>query len=236
VLLLLGPSSSFFFLLFFHRAQDPIVINIEEEDAGLAILMQDIDAVISPGANEAKLKQHSVHTLIPSLRRLFQPIQCLQKQTDIVLHTRLDKSIRLLHVQLLLQVSIEKGTVNIHLVYVPVVLSCKRKQNANGLELGHWSKHLMEVCTLSLLIALHNKASLVLGDVPSRVALVCKQHTQQEHLAILRTGHKLPDLALMDHVYLLLSSTLPHIALWMQRNVAHGEWDVRIELEACCKR
>jgi hypothetical protein len=33
-----------------------------------------------------------------------------------------------------------------HLVYVPVVLSCKRKPNANGLELGHWSKHLIEVC------------------------------------------------------------------------------------------
>jgi hypothetical protein len=70
----------------------------------------------------------------------------------------------------------EKGAVNIHLVYVPVVLSCKRKQNANRLELGHWSKHLMEVCVLLLLIASHNKASLVLGDVPSRVALVSKHH------------------------------------------------------------
>jgi hypothetical protein len=40
----------------------------------------------------------------------------------------------------------------------------------------------------------------------------------------------------MDHIYLLLSSALPHIALWMQGDIAHGKGDVRIKLKASCKR
>jgi hypothetical protein len=47
------------------------MIDIEEDNAGLTVLMQDVDAVISPGANEAKLKQDSVHALVPGLRHLF---------------------------------------------------------------------------------------------------------------------------------------------------------------------
>jgi hypothetical protein len=62
---------------------------------------------------------------------------------------------------------------------------------------------------------------------------MCSLYSNREHPAILRMGHKLPDLALMDHVYLLLSCSLPNVALWVLWDVLHGEWDVRIELEAC---
>ena len=72
-----------------------------------------IDAGVGSRSSEPKRDEERVEFLVPFSRSLLESIEWLEKAADIVLLSRLNESLRLAHVQFLIEFSIEKRSFDI---------------------------------------------------------------------------------------------------------------------------
>jgi len=87
---------------------------------------------------------------VPSSRRFLQPLQGLDGLAHQVLLPWLHNTLRLLHADLFLEISILKRCLHIHVMVIPLVGCYKAEEDANGGQLFYRSKGLTEVQSLNL--------------------------------------------------------------------------------------
>jgi hypothetical protein len=103
---------------------DEKIINIEHKNHNLILMMLNVDYRIRMTVGESFGEQERVHLPIPSSRGLFETIQRTLKSTNQggILH----KSQRLLHIDLLREITMQECTLHIHLKKGPTLRSCER--------------------------------------------------------------------------------------------------------------
>ena len=77
----------------------------------------------------------------------------------------------LLHIYLFLQLAVEEGRLDIHVMDVPPRTCGQGQQESHGLESSHRSEYLVVVDPVLLYVALRHEASLVLKNRALRVLL-----------------------------------------------------------------
>ena len=78
----------------------------------------------------------------------------------------MNKPLRLFHIDLLLQITMEEGTLHIHVVYFPSLGSSNGQYQPDGIHPSYRSKCLIVVLALDLRIPFFHQPSLVLGCGP----------------------------------------------------------------------
>jgi hypothetical protein len=104
---------------------------------------------------ETSSSHHRSETLKPGARGLFQAIKRAPKIAEHPIRNRIPR--RRLHINLLTQLTIEKGVLNIKLRHRPVANRCDNKKSAHSGHMSHMSKSLIIVTTLLLLKATSHK-------------------------------------------------------------------------------
>lgn len=99
---------------------------------------------------------------VPSPRCLLQAIEGFYQSANLMFLTRNLEARRLSHINFFLQLTIEKCTLNVHLVKFPSKLSCNGKKKTNCAHLGSRSKSLLVVNTIPLCKTPSNQSDLVL--------------------------------------------------------------------------
>src|SRR5688572_431080 len=101
-------------------------------------------------SREAFLGEEGVYPLVPCSWRLLEPVQRLLELARKMLKVFHFKSLRLSHVDVFLQLAIQKCGLDIHLMDLQIQCRPERKDAPNGVELGHRCKGLKEVHSRNL--------------------------------------------------------------------------------------
>jgi hypothetical protein len=108
---------------------------------------------------ETSSSHHRGKTLKPGARGLFQAIKRAPKMVDHPIRNRIPQT--RLHINLLTQLTIEKGVLNIKLRYRPVANRGDNKKSAHSGHMSHRSKSLIIVMALLLLKATSHKMRFI---------------------------------------------------------------------------
>jgi hypothetical protein len=114
-----------------------------------------------------------------------------------------DETHRLLDIDLLLQVVIQERRFNIHIVHLPPLMCHEGYEQAHQVQSSHWREDFVVVNAISLHIALHHKACLVLGRCPVLISFHLEHPLHPNRLA---TGWEIDEalgVILLDGVHLL---------------------------------
>jgi hypothetical protein len=98
---------------------------------------------------------------MPSTRSLLKAIESLNKATEMMRASWINKTRGLAHINLFLQDSMKKGILNIQLTKRSSTSNCKREQKTNSSWLDHRTERVLIIKTMSLLEAFSNQSSLV---------------------------------------------------------------------------
>jgi hypothetical protein len=108
---------------------------------------------------ETSSSHHRGETLKPGARGLFQAIKRAPKTADHPIWNRIPR--RRLHINLLMQLTIEKGVLNIKLRHGPVANRGDSKKSAHSGHMSHRSKSLIIVMALLLLKTMSHKTRFI---------------------------------------------------------------------------
>ena len=97
----------------FRVAGNCDIIDKDRDNDAHSISQIDPDTVLADETGEAKLGEHLVELLMPAATSLLQPIERFAKPPD-PLRGLLLKTLRLLHVDFLLELTIEVGRGDVH--------------------------------------------------------------------------------------------------------------------------
>ena len=86
-----------------------------------------------------------------------------------VVHT-----LRLCHIELLSEMSVEKGVINIKLAKAPLAMECNVEHSMDGDGIYHGTKSLMKINTGQLVKAYRNKLSFIPSDRAIRILFDAK--------------------------------------------------------------
>ena len=95
-----------------------------------------------------------------------------------------DGALRLLHVDLLLQVTVEVRGLDVHVMQLPVVVSRECNEHADGGVAGDWCIGLVVVYAVLLRVALGHQTSLVLDDGAVGATLDLQHESAADGLAV----------------------------------------------------
>ena len=126
-------------------SQDDQVIHIDEHCQQVLTRLLDVQQMIRFAPREAFLGEKGVYPLIPCSWRLLEPVQRLLELAHKMLEVLHFKSLRLTHVDVFLQLAIQKCGLHIHLMDLQIQRRPERKDAPNGVELGYRCKGLKEV-------------------------------------------------------------------------------------------
>jgi hypothetical protein len=118
---------------------------------------------------ETSSSHHRGKTLKPGARGLFQAIKRAPKTADHPIRNRIPR--RRLHINLLTQLTIEKGVLKIKLRHRPVANRCDSKKSAHSGHMSHRSKSLIIVTALLLLKAMSHKTRFIVLKRSIRMGL-----------------------------------------------------------------
>jgi hypothetical protein len=124
---------------------------------------------IMSARKETSSSHHRGETLKPSTRGLFQAIKRAPKTANHPIGNRIPR--RRLHVNLLTQLAIEKGILNIKLRHRPVANRGDSKKSAHSGHMSHGSKSLIIVTVLLLLKTTSHKTRFIALKTSIRVSL-----------------------------------------------------------------
>jgi len=96
----------------------------------------------------------------PSARRLLQPIERSVKLTNKTILPLSNKPRRLLHINILLKITVEKGILNIKMMEGPMTDSSHSKKQTNSGEFGYRRESITVINAIYLCVALSHQASL----------------------------------------------------------------------------
>ena len=132
----------------------------------------------------------------------------MQKKNDVLL-ARDNKTRRLSDVDLLLEVAIEEGGLDIHVMDMPAITSRKCKQDSSKLHPSNGRKGVIEVDSLLLEESACDQSSLLLDNGSNLVPLQLEHPFQGDHMTTDWKVSQLPSLVLFDGVHLLLHRNAP---------------------------
>ena len=125
------------------------MINIKDKDYDMDSYFLGIDIRIKMASRESSGNKKAVHFGIPSLGSLLDAIKRFLEVTnkDRVI---LDIAKRLFYVYLFLQISVQEGRFNIHLMDLPFMRGSKGKNKADGVHIGYRGKGFIIVNSFNL--------------------------------------------------------------------------------------
>jgi hypothetical protein len=138
---------------------DDHIVNIEEKKSASTRRSVNKQRRIMSTRGETSSGHHRGKSLKPGVRGLFQAIKRAPKTADHPIRNRIPR--RRLHINLLTQLTIEKGVLNIKLRHRPVANGGNRKKSAHSGHMSHRSKSLIIVTALLLLKATSHKTRFI---------------------------------------------------------------------------
>ena len=143
---------------------DEQIVDVEGDDGERCGLSTDVDALISIDGSELVTTQCAVHLDVPRASCLLESIQALLQLENEVLLSWDHVPFRLSHVDGLLQLTIEVGGLDVHLMQLEVIMSDECQHGADGGVTSDGSVDLIVVDAPLLPVASRDEASLVLDD------------------------------------------------------------------------
>jgi hypothetical protein len=128
---------------------DDHIVNIEEKKIASTRRSVNKQRRIMNARGEISSSHHRGEPLKPGTRGLFQTIKRVPKTVDHPIRNRIPR--RRLHINLLMQLTIEKGVLNIKLRHRSVANGGDSKKSAHSDHMSHRSKSLIIVTALLLL-------------------------------------------------------------------------------------
>jgi hypothetical protein len=138
---------------------DDHIVNIEEKKSASTRRNVKKQRRIMSARGEASSSHHRGKTLKPGARGLFQAVKRAPKTADHPIRNRILR--RRLHINLLTQLTIEKGVLNIKLRHRPVTNRGDCKKNVHSGHMSYRSKSLIIVTALLLLKATSHKTRFI---------------------------------------------------------------------------
>ena len=124
--------------------------------------MVDKQRGVWKAARKPKVKKEQTELIKPSTRSLFQTIYCLLDLVNVIWFRWIFKTQRLLHVDCLFQITMEKGILNIQLLNFPLLSDCNVENCAYGSSPYNRAESLYKISPFLLLISSCNKPGLEL--------------------------------------------------------------------------
>ena len=131
-------------------AGDHQVVDVDAYQQGIAVLAPLVDSSFVRALLEPHLLESGVQLGVPSSGRLPQAVEGLAQAENLVLLAGDDESRRLVDVDLLLQVSVEEGGLDIHVVHTPSFLGRQREEETNRLHSRNGREGVVKVDSLLL--------------------------------------------------------------------------------------
>src|SRR6202043_1448176 len=149
-------------------------------------------------------------SLIPDSLSLLQTIERAIQSAHI---PRLHKSLGLLHVYFLIQLSIHKSMGYVHSVQMHVLNCCQCQDKPDSRSSTGGSKNLCVIQSRLLAISLGHKASLVSFNAPICLPLHFKHPSRSNGLPSRRQLHQFPSTIFQMHMVLFLTCLLPKMSI-----------------------
>jgi hypothetical protein len=137
-----------------------------------------------------------------------QAIEGLAQTQHLALLVGDGESRRLVHVDLLLQVTVKERQLDVHVVNTPTLLGSQRKES-HGLHPCHGSEGIVEVDFLPLQETSCHQASLVLDDGTNFIPLQLEHPLKGDHAVTTREISKLLGAVLLNCIHLRLHRGTP---------------------------
>ena len=154
----------------FGLASDGDVVDKDRDDETHSVAQIDPDTVLADQARKSKLEQDLVQLLMPAATSLLEAIESLAEAPH-PLGGLLLKSIRLSHVDLLLELAVEVGRGDVHRLEFEVLKRREGEDGSNRRPLGCRGKGFVVLEAWTLGEALGDEAALVSLDGAVRIAL-----------------------------------------------------------------
>ena len=119
-----------------RTARNSGVVHVEEKDGYFGATGKKINAMVSLRAAETERLERRVYLLVPLPARLLEAVEGLVELADEILLAKNDKTFGLRHKDIFLEIPVEEGRVDVHLVDVPVVFGGECENDSNGHEFG----------------------------------------------------------------------------------------------------
>jgi hypothetical protein len=146
-------------------------------------------------------------TLKPGARGLFEAIKRAPKTADHPIRNRIAR--RRLHINLLTQLTIEEGVLNIKLRHKPVANRGDNKKSAHSGHMSHRSKSLIKVTVLLLLKATSHKTRFIALKRSIRMGLNLVDPLARDGTNTGRRRNKIPSASALKRSNLLGHGKLP---------------------------
>ena len=166
--------------------------------------MIDEERGIQAGRAEPKLVDKHRDALVPSARSLLESVQGPRKQEHMVGKRWVNKPVGLLAEDLLLEVTMEEGVGDVHLVHRPSMGDRKVENRAYHAGLDDRSEGVDEVDASTLSEATNDPMCFVENKGTIRTELVFKDPLHGNHIGMPWTGNKLPRPVVQQGAKLLL--------------------------------
>jgi hypothetical protein len=183
------------------------IINIEKEKSASTRRSVNKQRWIMSTRRETSSSHHRGEALKPGTRSLFQAIKRTSEMTNHPIGNRIPR--RRLHVNLLTQLSIEEGVLNIKLRYRPVSNRSDSKKSAHSGHMSHRGKSLIIVTAVLLLKAMSNKTRFVALKRSIRAGLNFIDPLTRDRTNTGRGRNKIPGASALKRSNLLSHGKVP---------------------------
>jgi hypothetical protein len=186
---------------------DDHIVNIEDKKSASMRRNVNKQRRIMSSRGKTSSSHHRDETLKPGTRGLFQAIKRAPKTADHPIRNRIPW--RRLHINLLTQLTIEKGVLNIKLRHGPVANRGDPKKSAHSSHMSHGSKSLIIVMALLLLKATSHKTRFIALKISIIAGLNFVDSLARDGTNTMRRRNKIPSASALKHSNLLGHGKLP---------------------------
>uniref|UniRef100_A0A0E4C722 Uncharacterized protein n=1 Tax=Anopheles gambiae TaxID=7165 RepID=A0A0E4C722_ANOGA len=141
------------------------VIDVDDEIHRLTTPVRRIQAWIGRTRYEPQLSKHFRQLLVPTPSRLFQSVNALPQTTHQLLLSSNLVPLRLTHVDLLIDITVEIGSTYVEMLKKQILLSRQGQQCSKSTVFCDRSINLVVVFTVSLIIALSYDPCFISNDL-----------------------------------------------------------------------
>jgi hypothetical protein len=156
--------------VFIYQPGDQQIIHINSNNQRPARGASSVDHVLMVAVHKHEGMQRHVELGIPSSWCLSKPIHHLLELQHLMIFSN-NKAQWLPSIHVLLQLSVEKGEIHVHMVDTPPFVCCHCKDQSNRFHAGNRHENLFEVDSLPLHIAFHDEPGWRLDDAPVLIPL-----------------------------------------------------------------
>ena len=182
--------------------QDDVVDIEQQVSSGVALAIDEQRSIGACGA-EAKLMKERCDALVPGARRLLEPVQGAREQAHMIRVGAVDEPRRLLAEHLLLEMTVEKGVRDVHLVHRPPARHRELEDGANRPWFDNRGEGVGEVDAGALTKAANHPAGLMTVKCAVRMELVLEDPLAGDDIGVARARNKLPRLVALQGIELL---------------------------------